>query len=342
LIHVWPALASAANAVEALVSPSSVIVLLASFALLAGCARVDNCAMWASFNDPHPVLQEGARSLFWIAPMQVDADGAPNAYHRDDPHGSKGLAIEHIGYGMSITKNGKWVPFRPKEEQNAAWLEAYQRIVENGWKAPRGYSVSIYGFAKNAKGEICVTADGRLVSTTSLLLKRDDGPCDQSRYVDALQFPGVVVPNRAPNEETGLDVDLAVAPPFAVRGVRRGDLLIAYHPGTKRWRGAFIHDTGPRRKLGEGSVRLIMNLTGTTEPPATALATNSMAIPEIYYLLFPGTVGDLGDDWNWTPKKIEDAALSRFKAWGGGTTFGALARLLACARRYKVQEPRTS
>ena len=118
--------------------------------------------MWASFNDPHPVLQEGARSLFWIAPMQVDADGAPNAYHRDDPHGSKGLAIEHIGYGMRITKNGKSVPFRPKEEQNAAWLEAYQRIVENGWKAPRGYSVSIYGFAKNGKGEICVTADGKL------------------------------------------------------------------------------------------------------------------------------------------------------------------------------------
>jgi hypothetical protein len=329
--------------VETLVRLSSAIALLAASALLAGCARGDRCAMWGSFDDPHPVLQEGARSLFWIAPMQVDADGAPNAYHRDDPHGNKGLAIEHIGYGMRIAKNGKLVPFAPKEEKNGAWLEAYQRIVENNWKAPRGYSVSIFGFGKNEKGEVCVTADGKLVSTTSLLLRREGGVCDQSRYVDALQFPGVVVPSRIPNEETGPDADLAVAPPFAVRGVRRGDLVMAYHPGTKRWRGAFIHDTGPRRKLGEGSVRLIMNLTGRTEPPATALETNSMAVPEIYYLLFPGTVGDLGDEKNWTPKKIEDAARSRFKAWGGGSTFGALARLLACAARYRTQAPaRTS
>lgn len=310
---------------------------------VAGCARVDTCSMWGSFNDPYLVLQEGARSLFWVAPMHVDADGAPNAYHRDDPHGSKGLAIEHIGYGMRITKNGKWVPFNPNEQKNGPWLDAYQRIVDNDWKAPKGYSVSIYGFAKNGKGEVCVDSEGRLVSTTSLLLRQQGSVCDQSRYVDAVQFPGVVVPSRASNEDTGPNADLAVAPPFAVRGVKRGDLVIAYHPRTARWRGAFVHDTGPRRKLGEGSVRLIMNLTGKTEPPASAAVTNSMALGEVYYVLFPGTVGDLGDERNWTPRKIEEAARARFKEWGGGSTFGALARLLACARRYKTQEPaRTS
>jgi hypothetical protein len=301
--------------------------------------HADLCALPQRFDDPHPVLHDETRSLFWVRPMEVDADGAPNAYHRDDPHGDKGLAIEHIGYGMRIEQDGVRIPFIARKEENAVWLELYQRIVENGWKAPEGYSVETYGFAKDENGDVCVGPDGRLVSSTTVNLKRNGSTCDQSRYVDALQFPGIVVPNRAKDEAAVPNTDPSVAPPFAVRGVRPGDLAVVYHPKSGRWKGALVHDTGPREKLGEGSIRLVMNLTGRKDQPTSARATNSMAIPEAYYVLFPGSVADLGDEKHWTPARIENAAAHRFKQWGGGSTGAALKRLMACAESYKRQEP---
>ncbi|CAN0433675.1 unnamed protein product, partial [Phaeothamnion confervicola] len=92
-------------------------------------------------------MHDGSKSLFWVRPLQVDADGAPNAYHRDDPHGNKGLAIEYAGNGMTISRNGEPMEFKLREEDNAEWLGIYRRIAENGWKAPAGYDVDIYGFA---------------------------------------------------------------------------------------------------------------------------------------------------------------------------------------------------
>ena len=297
--------------------------------------RVDTCALPQSFNDPYPVLHDETKSLFWVRPMEVDADGAPNAYHRDDPHGNKGLAIEHIGYGMRIEKDGVRIPYVAKEEENTAWLEIYKHIIENSWKAPDGYSVDIFGFAKDENGDICVGPDGRLVSSTSVSLKRNGSLCDQSRYIDALKFPGIVVPNRAKDEEAVANADPFVAPPFAIKGVRRGDLAVVFNPKTGRWKGALVHDTGPRDKLGEGSIRMVMNLTGRKDVPTSAQATNSMGISEAYYVLFPGSVNDLGDRKNWTPARIEKSAAARFKQWGGGSLDVALKRLSACAERYK-------
>jgi hypothetical protein len=297
--------------------------------------RVDTCALSQSFNDPYPVLHDETKALFWVRPMEVDADGAPNAYHRDDPHGNKGLAIEHIGYGMRIEKDGTRIPYVTKEEENTAWLDIYKRIVNNGWKAPDGYSVEIYGFAKDENGDICVGPDGQLVSSTSIILKRDGGMCDQSRYLDALKYPGIVVPHRAKDEEAAANADPFVAPPFAAKGVRRGDLAVVFNPKTGRWKGALVHDTGPRDKLGEGSIRMVMNLTGRKDVPTSAQATNSMGISEAYYVLFPGSVDDLGDRRYWTPARIEKSAAARFKQWGGGSMDVALKRLSACAEKYK-------
>src|SRR5215470_5201699 len=107
-----------------------------------------SCMLPESFGDPHRVIHD-AESLVWVRPLNVDADGAPNAYHRDDPHGRKGLAIEYLGNGMSISRNGEEIPFEPEERDNAEWLEAYRKIVRNGWEAPPGYELDIYGFARD-------------------------------------------------------------------------------------------------------------------------------------------------------------------------------------------------
>ncbi len=297
-----------------------------------------SCMLPQSFNDPHRVIHDTG-SLVWVRPLNVDADGAPNAYHRDDPHGRKGLAIEYLGNGMTISRDDKDIPFEPDERDNSAWLDAYKKIVRNGWEAPPGYSVDIYGFAQDEAGRVCVTKQGRLISATSLVLNRQARRCDPKRYLDARKFPGIVVPNRDTDDgaaEEGADSE--VAPPFAERGVRRGDLAVVYNPETKLWKGALLYDTGPRHLLGEGSIRLVMNLRGTKRVPTSGDETNSMALAESFTVLFPGSVSDLGPRQSWTPEKIERAAAEQFKQWGGGTEAGAVQRLLSCAEDYKQRE----
>jgi len=118
------------------------------------------CKLPRSFSDPHQVLHDEKKSLFWVRPLQVDADGTPNAYHRDDPHGNKGLAIEYLGNGMTIEQGGVAIPFNLIENENRAWLEAYRKIVDNDWKATPEFSVDIYGFARDSKGNVCVRPGG--------------------------------------------------------------------------------------------------------------------------------------------------------------------------------------
>jgi len=292
------------------------------------------CMLPQSFDDPHRVIHD-ATSLVWVRPLQVDADGAPNAYHRDDPHGRKGLAIEYLGNGMTISRDGAEIPFEPDERDNAVWLEAYKKIVRNRWEAPPGYAVDIYGFARDEAGKVCETRQGRLTSATSLVLNPQARHCNQKRYLDAVKFPGIVVPNRSAEESPAEGADPEVAPPFAGRGVARGDLAVVYNPQTRIWKGALLYDTGPRHLLGEGSLRLVMSLRNFKRVPRSAVETNALGLVETYTVLFPGSASDLGPSMSWTPQKVEAAAAQRFKAWGGGTVQGALARLLSCAEDYR-------
>jgi hypothetical protein len=128
-------------------SRRQVVFLVISFMvfLMSSACADESCKDWGAFDDPHPVMfEKQSRALFWARPMEVDADGARNAYHRDDPHGSKGLAIEYVGNGMTILRGGEALAFNEKEEDNSAWLKAYRAIVNNGWKAPNGLEVDIY------------------------------------------------------------------------------------------------------------------------------------------------------------------------------------------------------
>jgi hypothetical protein len=296
-----------------------------------------SCMMPQGFNDPHRVIRDGG-SLFWVRSLQVDADGAPNAYHRDDPHGKKGLAIEYLGNGMTIFRNGEPMTFELEEQDNSDWLTVYKEIVGKGWEAPPGYSVDIYGFARDERGKVCVTKTGRLTSATSLQLNPKARQCNPNRYLDARKFPGIVVPNRAPDDRVVDNADPVVATPFSEHGVARGDLAVVYNPETGLWKGALLYDTGPRHLLGEGSLRLVMNLRGLKRVPTSAVETNSLGIVETFTVLFPGSAADLGPRRTWTPEKIERAAARRFREWGGGTAEGALARLLDCAQDYKHRE----
>lgn len=295
-----------------------------------------SCVLSERFNDPHPVLHDGKNSMFWVRPLEVDADGTRRAYHRDDPHGSKGLAIEYMGNAMTISRNGIPIEFVPEEDKNGEWLGAYRTIVENRWKPPANWELDIYGIARDKTGNVCVRRDGQLVSPTSLVRIPRADVCDPRRYVDALKLPGIVVPNRAETEKPVAGGDPQVAPPFARRGVRRGDLAVVYNPETEVWKGAFIYDTGPRQLLGEGSIRLVLDLRAEHALPTSGLETNSLGIEETYVVVFPGTAKDLGPGRTWTQHKIQALAVEQFKRWGGGTVDHALQKLGACATYYKA------
>lgn len=309
-------------------------LLIASIAT--GARAQDTCGLSTSFDDPHPVMNDGSNALFWVRPLEVDADGNRKAYHRDDPMGNKGLAIEYMGNGMTIRQNGKKLDFLSHEHENTEWLDAYRKLVKNGWEPTNGVDADIYGFARDAKGKVCVRAGGRLVASTSLIQDPKAGVCDPRRYVDALKLPGIVVPNRATSEKKG-GKDPEIAPPFAERGVSRGDLAVVYNPETKVWRGAFIYDTGPRNLLGEGSLRLVLDLWNKQTTPKTAVETNSLGIEETFVVLFPGTAKRVGPGRTWTQDKIQALASDLLKNWGGGSVDGGLARLLACAESYKTK-----
>jgi hypothetical protein len=299
------------------------------------CAN-ESCGTWKSFDDPHPVMFEPhSKALFWVRPLEVDADGARNAYHRDDPHGSKGLAIEYIGNGMTISRDGEALAFNEKEEKNSAWLEAFHMIVDNGWKAPRGWDVDIYGFARDRNGKVCVRPDGRLISSTSLVQHPLARNCDPRRYVDAIRIPGIVIPSRSEEEPRVRKADHQIATPFARHGVSRGDLAMVYNPETRIWRGAIVYDTGPRQLLGEGSLRLALDLRADRRIPKSAVETNALGIEETNVVLFPGTAKQLGPGRTWTNDKIHTLATSYFKQWGGGTETQAVEKLIACASEYK-------
>jgi hypothetical protein len=165
-------------------------------------------------------------------------------------------------------------------------------------------------------------------------MKPDAEICDQSRYVNSLDFPGIVLPKRAKNEKDKDGKKPPIAPPFANRGVKLGDVAIAFNPKNGLAKGAFVFDTGPRRNLGEGSVRLLADLKNEALP-STAAQSNGMGLGDTFVVLFPASVSELGSKDTWTPAKVREVAERKFLEFGNGSRDNAVARLKACAAAYK-------
>jgi hypothetical protein len=97
---------------------------------------------------------------------------------------------------------------------------------------------------------------------------------------------------------------------------------------------AVVGDTGPARKLGEGSIALNGKLLGKTSQPVSylelrgkgAFKGKGWTVPPTLVLIFPGTRNQT-EPWM-SPERIDPAAQAKFDAWGG------LARAQACAEAY--------
>jgi hypothetical protein len=201
---------------------------------LACTASAQDCG---GHKDALGVVKFGDAVAFSSPVLNVDADGAPNAYRVD------GQGLSHTCDGVVAIQNGRWVTPRSDKANweakcNAAWKLA---------QATGDYrQVAIFGFATGQNNRPRVQQDGDplpglgYVSTTSVEISEAPQGA-QRRYVDSNQIPYVVLPSSVIKKYV----------------VRPADLAIVYRPATGAVAFAVHGDQGG---LGEGSIKLHMEL----------------------------------------------------------------------------------
>ena len=217
--------------------------------------------------------------------LRVNTDGSPLSYHPEDLRG-RDKALNNICNAIVVRKTGSNANLCFTAFSQA--IGVFEQFRDAKYqKVPDGFEITwanVLATRKDAGREVpCVFTSGPFQgyfgSLTALKngLTAGKGECDTNDQVNPMDVPGVVL----------------VGGTSAVRdfGARVGDLVVAFHPKTLRASVAVINDTGPRDNLGEGSVRLNMNLLGVTEQPRNKADTFKLSIeaPEVLVAIIPGS-----------------------------------------------------
>lgn len=230
--------------------------------------------------DPVPALQ-GSRPLLFITSLKVNTDGTRISYHeRDvtgrrcaDAPGDERCAINNI-------RNAFRSHARPEADFAAVRDAGYP--VGQTWQL---LSPSIIEKDKRT-GKPCVSSDGYLVSMTADVAVDGgfsrQGDCDQSKWIDALTVPALVVPGKSE---------------FLTRGVVKRNIVVALSPpNSKRVVAGIVGDVGPRNELGEASIAMNRSLNGLPDserPKHRRDAIERFQAGLTAILVFPGTAARL-------------------------------------------------
>ncbi len=260
---------------------AAIFVLAAAVSMAGPTATAASCGLFASpdalpSGDPwlHDVNQKVAG---FVAPMQVDIDGAPNAYHPcganyPDKVCGENFGLDHICSGVTVRDaDGKIVPrwVRPPgaaKPNSRLCLEAFR-------------AAEAAGFPACGRGQPCVTQwpaialekgkplkwskgpyQGYYVSLTKLT-RPDSAVPGGERAIDARRIPYVVVPGNT-----------VLTGSWGFGSTNKADLALVIAPdrkGTARAAFAVVGDTGPHNALGEGSVELLRELTNPSSRELT-------------------------------------------------------------------------
>ncbi len=203
----------------------------------------------------------GQTAFFYKTDMQIDADGAVDAYHPED---------EGIDYLGNAGTPGNW----------------WALVTDNG----------------ESDGEPIIQGKtdprpGYYVSTTSL---EDTSKIrtDPRRYVDSSSIPYIVLPGRQTTWDTG---------------VKLGDFVAVYNGSNGKLSLGIFADTGPREKLGEGSVALARALG---HEPVIRGKIRAGIDEDLLYVVFPGS---RKKPWRSeeTLEQLKAEATKSFEVWGG-------------------------
>jgi hypothetical protein len=307
----------------------SILILLSS----ALCTYAAECTMSADFQQINQSVPSGKtsvwssadkQSMLWVGALNVNTDGTRRSYSVDDFWGEK-TALNNLCNAMDdACANLNTSQMR---DRRIATQEAYKA----GWPKDQLKSVKISSSIIPFKdGKPCPLVEGYLVSATALHKTNITDVCDINNYADALTTSAIVIPKNTSsvNATTGkLDVKLSE---FAKRNAKVGDLVVTILPGKEQVHFAVIGDTGPAKKLGEGSIALNGRLLNRTSEPVNYKQIRDdkqgLYVNKSVVLIFPGT-RDVPSPFM-TQSRIDEESAKVFAKWGG------VDRLKACAEKY--------
>lgn len=210
--------------------------------------------------------------LVFKTDVQVNTDGAPNSYHPMDVHGDS-LAINSVGNAITVKKNKVNVPYKELIGVFRQWKDSNYSVI------PNGYEITWKNvFAHNQNEKPCIVDSGKykgfLVSQTTLKNIPNGVRCNPANEINSNEIPGFVIPG----DTTKF---------LGINGARVGDLVVGYNPKTDKLVHAVIYDTGPNKKLGEGSVKMNMLLKGKTNLPKNIKDSYALALDNAIISIIP-------------------------------------------------------
>ncbi|MGH7784565.1 MAG: hypothetical protein ACREO5_12080 [Candidatus Binatia bacterium] len=248
-----------------------------------------------------PALHGMKPLLFVVPDVKVNTDGTKISYKVDDPRARNG-AINDIRNAMRAGHT----------------IAEFEQLAQNDWQPlTRTWQVLSSAVIEKDRrtGKPCVTADNFLVSMTadvSVAGARDRvGDCDQTKWIDALTVPALVLPGGSQFQAKG-----AKTRSFVVAMTLKGPERIAF---------GIVGDTGPAKELGEASVemnRILNGLPDNDKPNSNSDAVRRFQGPKSVILIFPGSENRLAHPV--TAERVQSEVEARFDAWGGKP------RLAAC------------
>jgi hypothetical protein len=252
----------------------------------------------------------GTRPLAFVSPLKVNTDGTRISYKVDDPRAVNG-AINDIRYAFND-------PNRPISDFEAI-AAANWKPVAQVWRVLDPEIIE-RDRRPGKQGRPCIDADNYIVSMTAEPAVAGggnrEGDCDQTKWIDALTVPGIVLPTPTRSHPSE----------FNQRGALMRSVAVAMTLAEPR-RIAFgiVGDLGPDNKLGEASVAMNRTLNGlaSSDNPKSGDDADArfQASASIVFVL-PGEENRL--PYPVTGERASAFAKVRFDAWGGES------RLQAC------------
>ncbi len=243
-------------------------------------------------------IEEGRPFAFVVPNVKVNTDGTRISYKADDPYGRNG-AINDI---RNAFRNHKWPVSKFEKVRDAQW-----RPVEETWKV---LSRKIIEEDKRPgrEGLPCMDPAGFLVSMTADTAIDGGfnkvGDCDQSKWIDALTVPALVLPGGSPFQDYGA-------------GKRSIVIAMSVDDG-RRLAYGIVGDIGPADEIGEASVEMNRILNGLADgdiPKSRSDAKARFQAGRTVFLVLPGKKNVVPRPI--TRESVGALAKARFDEWGG-------------------------